>query len=124
MTQLSVIVIVVGDTVIPFCGTDELQECIASLVKQSNSPPMEIIVPHHAGIRGIEHLQDKYPEVVFIDAGHLKFRSNKGWSREHHDELRTRGVLAARGEIIAFLEDHIRPAEDRARCALTAHSHF
>jgi len=124
MTQLSVIVIVVGDTVTPFCGTDELRECIASLGKQINSPSMEIIVPHHAGIRGIELLQDQYPGVVFIDAEHLGFRSRKGWSREHHDELRTRGVLAARGEIIAFLEDHTRPAEDWSSCVMSAHSNF
>ncbi len=102
MTQLSVIVIVVGDTVTPFCGTDELRECIASLVKQINSPSMEIIVPYHAGVRGIELLQDQYPGVVFIDAGNLGFRSSKGWSREHHDELRTRGVLAPEARLLPF----------------------
>jgi hypothetical protein len=32
-----------------------------------------------------------------------------GASREHHDALRARGLAAARGEIVALLEDHARP---------------
>jgi len=70
---------------------------------------MEIIVPYHPHVEGIEELKLRFPQVNFILIGSLKTYTGQGGSREHHDELRARGLAAARGDIIGLIEDHGRP---------------
>jgi hypothetical protein len=67
---------------------------------------MEIIVPHYPQVFGMEQLKTEFPDVRFISVTDLRSYTGKGGSREHHDELRARGLAAARGEIVALLEDH------------------
>jgi hypothetical protein len=81
-----------------------------ALAEQQNAPTMEVIVPHHLEVDGIDELRRRFPEVRFIAIEDLRlFHGLGGGSREHHDELRARGLAAARGEIIGLLEDHARP---------------
>ena len=39
---------------------------------------MEIIVPFHSGVHGIEELRGQFPHVNFLDAGELVFRNKNG----------------------------------------------
>ncbi|HEX5418010.1 MAG TPA: glycosyltransferase [Chloroflexota bacterium] len=119
--RLSVIVVPVGDTVENPRDTTELEGCLDALARQLQPPSLEVIVPYHAGLPGIAELRARYPEVIFLLVQELSLSSERGGSREHHDELRARGVREARGEIVAFLEDHVCPAPRWAARSVEAH---
>ena len=119
--RLSVVVVLVGDTITPRCTTANLAGVLAALADQRNPPPMEVIVPYHAGVEGVDAVRSRFPNVRYVYIPDLASRSARGHSREHHDELRARGVALARGEIVACLEDHVRPAPDWAAQLVAAH---
>jgi hypothetical protein len=100
---LSVVVAVVSDTVRPADGV-HLCPCLQALVQQVDPPPFEIIVPHHPHLAGITELRRDFPHVRFLEIRDLQRYAGGG--REHHNELRARGVAAARGNIVALIEDH------------------
>lgn len=89
--------------------TDDLDRCLAALAAQSDPPHMEVIVPYDPPCRDVVRLAAKYPKVRFIAADHLKTeKARAGASREHHDSLRTIGLKAAIGDIVALTEDHAK----------------
>jgi hypothetical protein len=100
-------VAIVSDTTGP-PDTTHLEPCLAALAQQDQAPVTEIIVAHLPGTAGIERLRDRYPNVLFSEVSDL--RRHAGGGREHHDEIRARGLALARGEIIALIEDHGVPA--------------
>jgi hypothetical protein len=106
--ELSVVVVIVSDTT-SRPDTRHLEPCLAALTRQTDALPMEIIVPHLPGIAGIPGLRDQYSGVRFVEAADLGVYSG---GREHHDELRARGLALAHGSIIALTEDHGIPAPD------------
>jgi hypothetical protein len=118
---LSVVVAIVSDTVGSRCDASHLAGSLEALGNQRDAPPMEVIVPYHARVQGIEELRRRFPGVVFLPVDDLKTFTGEGGSREHHDELRARGVAAARGEIIGLLEDHARA--DPYWCARVVEAH-
>jgi hypothetical protein len=119
---LSVVIVTVGDTVTPYCDTSDLRESLRALTQQDNPPKMEIIVPYHSGMMGIEELRASFPSVKFLYVEQLKRRKSTTGGREHHDEMRAIGMAATHGEIIAFLEDHVRPDPSWSMNILKAHS--
>jgi len=106
---ISVVVAIVSDTTETRCDTSHLAGSLEALTQQINPPPMEILVPYHPRVEGIEELKLRFPRVVFIFVENLKTYTGRGGSREHHDELRARGLAAARGDVIGIIEDHGRP---------------
>ena len=98
-----------------------LEMCLAALVKQSNAPVTEIIVPYHPGVAGIAGLAERYPGVRFVEVMDLATYNGRSGSREHHDELRARGLAEARGRIAALIEDHGVPAPDWSRSVVESH---
>ena len=102
---LSVVVTIASDT-LHGPSVDHLRPCLESLARQNNPPEMEVIVPHQPGFTGINELGKEFPAVHFLEICGLRRYTGRAGSREHHNELRARGVAAARGEIIALTEDH------------------
>lgn len=119
--MLSVVIVTVGDTVTPYCETNDLKGALEALTQQSNPPDLEIIVPYHSGMSGMDELRAQFSDVIFLYVAQLKSRKGAGSGREHHDELRAIGMAATHGEIIAFLEDHVRPAPNWAERVIEAH---
>ncbi len=117
---LSVIVAIVSDTT-GRAGVDHLVGCLESFSGQINDPPVELIVPHHGEVDGIEDVKVRFPHVNFVPVPELKVPSERGGSREHHDVLRAKGLLAARAEIVALAEDHSRPDEKWCANIVSAH---
>jgi hypothetical protein len=102
---LSVVVAVVSDTV-QAANTAHLRPCLSALAQQVDAPPFEIVVPHHPSLVGLEELRQDFPQVRFLRIGDLTRYTGLPGNREHHNELRARGIAAARGQIVALIEDH------------------
>lgn len=115
---LSVVVAIVSDTT-EHPNADHLEACLEALQRQSDAPPTEIIVPWHPLVDGIAQVRLRYPEVRFLEVTDLK--TYRAGSREHHDELRARGLAAATGSIVALIEDHGVPAPDWSAKIVEAH---
>ena len=105
---LSIIVGFSSDTIAPVATADRLVECLEALTKQIDAPPMEIIVPHHEPIEGLDAVKQRFPEVRFLSSPDVMKRVG---GREHHDVPRARAIAAANGELIGLLEDHELPDE-------------
>jgi len=119
---LSVIVIIASDTTELRADVSLLISCLKALTRQVDHVPTEIIVPYYPpSVDGIESLLEAFPDVAFIPVSDLKVSNRSGGSREHHDVLKTRGLLEARGEIVGFLEDNETP--DEMWCARTIEAH-
>jgi hypothetical protein len=121
---LSVVVAVVSDTT---GGLDisHLDPCLEALRRQTTAGtgvPMEILVPYHPSTEGIGQMREKYPAVRFLEANRLRTYRGQGGSREHHDELRARGLAEANGRIVALIEDHGIVAPDWSARVVEAHA--
>jgi len=102
---LSVVVAIVSDTTGP-PDTAHLEPCLEALGRQTLAGSMEIVVPFYPAVRGIAAVKARYPNVNFVEVTDLKTYTGRSGNREHHDELRARGLAAARGEVVALIEDH------------------
>ncbi len=92
--------------------TEDLRRCLTALRAQTLSIPLELIVPYDDPCRDVLRLQEAFPEVRFIHADKLDTRAARaGASREHHDTLRTIGLGAATGDVVALTEDHAHVAK-------------
>lgn len=120
---LSVVVVIVSDTTDQRQDVAHLAGCLQSLAEQVEAPPMEIIVPYAPPVEGIEDLQRHKPQVVFVPVDDLRAPVGGGASREHHDELRARGLELAKGDLVGLLEDHSRPDPHWSARAVKGHSH-
>ncbi len=118
--QLSVVLVICSDTTDARVDLSILDGNLAALHAQVSPPTLEIIVPYAAPAAGIEELQKKYPDVIFRPIVDLSTYQGPG-CREHHDELRARGLAEARGEVVALLEDHGYPDCHWARNSWTTH---
>lgn len=119
--RLSIVVAIVSDTT-GHPDTAHLEPCLEALGRQPLASSTEIVVPYHPAVRGIGALKPKYPNVNFVEVPDLKTYTGRSGSREHHDELRARGLAAARGQIVALIEDHGIVTPDWAAGLLEAHA--
>ena len=118
--ELSIVVVIVSDTVDHNLDYSHLRRCLAALKNQRNAPVFEVLVPHYPA-PGIAEMQRQFPWVQFIESADLKTFRPGGQGREHHDELRARGLAMARGRIIGLLEDHGVADPDWCRRAIESH---
>src|SRR6516162_9646446 len=84
---LSIVIVIVSDTITPRAKVTHLKSCLNALAQQKNSPSIEIIVPYHQDVDGIEELARTYPYVTFMRVTGVSIASRKGGGREHHDVL-------------------------------------
>ncbi len=117
----SVVVVIVSDTLDGHCDLSHLSGCLESIYRQQGSPNLEIIVPYLAGSNGMEEFQKQHPSVIFLPCNDLKTVTGQGGSREHHDELRARGLAVAQGRLVGLLEDHARADPHWAAAMTDAH---
>jgi hypothetical protein len=118
---LSVVVVIVSDTMAERARSGALAGCLDALGRQIAAPPMEILVPHHPCTDGIDGLSASFPAVTFIPVDDPEVLARTAGSRDHHDRLRARGLAAARGDLVALLEDHARPDPQWAARIVAAH---
>jgi hypothetical protein len=105
-------------------GGDTLRESLNAFVTQEDPPPMEIVVPFDSSVVLTEDLQSAFPNVIFLNLGatppQIDIRSAAG-QHEIYDRCRSAGLAAARGSLIAVLEDRGIPRTDWARNIVRLH---
>jgi hypothetical protein len=115
--ELSVIVVVVD-------GGATLARCLEALGSQVGAPSLEIIVPFDDTISYVGALAERFPAVRFVPLGTL---ADADWPRgafaQHdlYDRRRAGGLHAARGRLVAMVEDRGRPTSDWARAIAALH---
>lgn len=89
----------------------DLERCLRALHTQSLALELEILVPYDDPCAEVTSLAAQFPAVRFLRAEGLDTAvARAGASREHHDTLRTLGLRAASGDVIALTEDHAHTA--------------
>ncbi len=114
---LSVIVTMVG-------GPVHLRRCLSRLLPQVRSRPIEVIVPFDATAGDMAALIREYPQVEFLDRGSFVTRAAPGTqaaAHELYDRRTAWGLSAARGQVVALLQDFGAPADDWCAQLLAAH---
>jgi hypothetical protein len=115
--KLSVIVTIVG-------GMTFLRRCLNRLIPQTEGRAIEVIVPYDSTAPRIGDLKSTYPQVRFIDMGVVKTDGCPGTQQAAHEMFDRRtavGLNAARGDIVALLQDYGAPDADWCDQILEAH---
>jgi hypothetical protein len=118
---LSVVIVIASDTVRRPAHAGYLRRCLQGLREQHEAPALEIVVPHLPGVRGLDDLAREFPEVRFLEVADLP-PLPRGPYRNHHDDLRSRGIRVTTGPLIALLEDHEVPDRHWAARLVAAHA--
>ncbi len=114
---LSVVVTIVD-------GGEVLRHFLDALTHQVGAPTMQILVPYDSSVAETANFQRQFPTVDFLALGVIRterpIRSAAG-QHELYDRRRAAGLAAARGEIVAILEDRGAPRSDWARSVMRLH---
>jgi GT2 family glycosyltransferase len=94
---------------------EDLERCLRALHDQTLTLDMEVLVPYDPPCADVAALAEQLPSregltVRFLPVDIDTAAARRGASREHHDTLRTVGLRAARGQLIALTEDHAHTA--------------
>jgi hypothetical protein len=111
VATLSVIVTIVD-------GGAALRRCLLALAHQIDAPDMEVIVPYDDTVADIEEIAASHRHATFLALGRLETRKSAHTMAGQHelfDRRRAAGLAAARGDIVALLEDRGVPRFDWAR---------
>jgi len=114
---LSVIITTVG-------GASFVHRCLSRLVSQTEGRNIEVIVPYDSTASEIAELKSVFPQVLFVDMGVVKTDGRPGTQQAAHEMFDRRtaaGLNAARGEILALLQDYGSPDPNWCDQLLDAH---
>ena len=103
--ELSVVVVVLT-------GGASLRRCLEALQSQMLPEKLEIIVPHTENLKEADAFRRQFPRVRFLHAP----------GKASYAALRTAGVRAAGGRIVAITEDQCIPPGQWCANILTAHN--
>lgn len=116
--MLSVVVTVVE-------AGEALEECLHALEHQAQAPELQILVPYDDTVQGMDALRAAHPRVEFLALGSVATEhdaSSPAGAHELFDRRRAAGLKAARGELIAIVEDRGIPRADWASRFVELHA--
>ncbi|HXT70204.1 MAG TPA: glycosyltransferase [Vicinamibacterales bacterium] len=110
-------------------GGSVLRDLLASLTTQRNSPRLQIIVPYDASIAAdteavAKQFASSGVEIEFLPLGKITpVRPIESAAGQHelYDRRRSAGLHAAKGDLIAIIEDRGVPRADWASTAVRLH---
>ena len=103
-------------------GSDVMRSFLRALEPSIGSHQIECLAPYDARLDQVEQLRSEFPWVTFLDCRSEIDSSQYGdFSREHHDLLRAAGLRAARGRLVALVEDHAVLDPSWVETMITAH---
>lgn len=114
---LSIIITMIG-------GIEATRTCLSHLLPQIDMQWAEVLVPYAPWVNDIDSLCKAYPQVRFIEVAHLEQQgANSSPAGQHlvYDTYKAEGLKAARGSILALLDDQGSPAADWVERLLQDH---
>jgi Glycosyl transferase family 2 len=115
--RLSVVVTIVD-------AGDTLERCLSALSRQQESITCDVIVPWDDTVDGIPAVEKRYPSFQFLAMGHVDTtRLHRSFAGQHElfDRRRSAGLRAARGDVVAILEDRCVPQSDWMQTMVSLH---
>lgn len=114
---LSVVVTIVD-------GGEALGRLLNALAQQEDSPPLEILVPFDDTVTEATALRDAFPDATWLALGAPATAApvtTPAGQHELYDRRRAAALGAARGNLVAILEDRGIPRGNWARTAVRLH---
>lgn len=105
-TEPRVTVVICG-----IAGADHIARCLEAVLAQRDAGPFDVMVVADPHLPGVDELRPRFPTARII--------RNEGQSTPI--EIASRGLREAKGEILAFTEDHCTPDSEWLRRLLAAH---
>lgn len=116
--ELSIVVTIVD-------GGNVLRGLLRGIERQEDAPSLEVIVPFDSSIAGTAELSHEFPWARFLELGEIATErplTTAAGQHELYDRRRAAGLAAARGQLIAILEDRGVPRPEWARQVAEAHT--
>jgi hypothetical protein len=98
--------------IVPLRGVKAMHRCLSALDNQTLVQGIEVLIPHDDTLEGVGRIRNEFPNFTFL----------RSPGAHTYASLRSLGVRAARGDIIAITEDHCIPGADWAAQIVRAHS--
>lgn len=105
-------------------GGSYLRDFLRATARFTNPPRLELIVPYDASVADAAACAAEFPQVTFLDLGTITPIypiTTEAGQHELFDRRRAAGLAAAKGDIIAILEDRGHPAPDWAATVVRLH---
>jgi hypothetical protein len=105
-------------------GPSCVRRCLESLAPQIQERPAEVIVPYESTEPEVGRLELPSRKIRLLEVGKLQCTAPPDGPtalHEKHDYLLAKGLAAARGTILAVVEDTVVVADDWCREVLAAH---
>jgi hypothetical protein len=107
-------------------GGATLEGCLDALAAQRDPPELEVLVPRDPTLPDLSSLVARYGErfriVEMEPVSTERAPHTHAGQHELYDRRRSRGLAAARGELVAILEDRSRPVPEWAAIADRLHA--
>src|SRR5262245_38387826 len=116
--ELSIIITVIE-------GSHALSRCLEALARQNRPPSLEVIVPYDETISEVSSLAERFPSIFFMNLGSLADKGSAQNAFTQHvlfDLRRAAGLRAAKGDLIAMIEDRVQPRTDWAASMIDLHA--
>jgi len=105
-------------------GGDALRRFLRAVRHQAESPVLEVLVPWDATLADLGPLRAEFPEVSWLALGPVDTAhpvETAAGQHELYDRRRAAGLAAAKGDLVAILEDRGAPQADWAATAVRLH---
>jgi hypothetical protein len=105
-------------------GGEALRRCLGALQAQAETVQMETLVPFDSSVEDLTPHRLAFPDVTFLDMGVVPTihpPPSAAGQHELYDRRRAAGLAAARGQLVAILEDRAAPAPGWALAAVRLH---
>ncbi len=105
-------------------GGDVMRRFLDAVTNQVDPPRLDIVLPYDASVADVVELQPDYPDVRFLDLGEIvpaRPIDTAAGQHELFDRRRAAGLAAARGDLVAILEDRGAPRPDWAKTVVRLH---
>jgi hypothetical protein len=110
-------------------GGETLRRCLDALLSQTGAPAMEILIPYDATIVSVQSIVEAAPRqsrvaLRAVSLGRIATEHDAQSDRGQHeliDRRRAAGLAAARGDLIAIVEDRGVPRPEWATTARRLH---
>ncbi len=105
-------------------GGAVMRRFLDAVVAQVDPPPLDIVLPYDSSVSDVVALQSDFPDVRFLDLGTItpaRPIETAAGQHELYDRRRSAGLAAAKGDLIAILEDRGAPRPDWARTVVRLH---